>query len=95
MPLAEPFVREAGSGPGVVCIHSNASSSSQWRELLELLAPTRHVLAPDSYGSGKSPDWPSDRVISLADEADFVEPVLAGAGAPLRWSAIRTAVRSP
>ena len=83
MPLAEPFVREAGSGPGVVCIHSNASSSSQWRELLELLAPTRHVLAPDSYGSGKSPDWPSDRVISLADEADFVEPVLARAGAPL------------
>ena len=32
-----PFVREAGSGPGVVCVHSNASSSGQWRGLMDLL----------------------------------------------------------
>src|SRR5262245_56073561 len=25
----------------------------------------RRVLAPDSYGAGKSPDWPSDRAIRL------------------------------
>ena len=80
---AEPFVREEGSGPGVVCIHSNASSSSQWRGLMDLLAPKFRVLAPDCYGSGKSPDWHSDRVITLADEAAFIEPVLAKAGAPL------------
>jgi pimeloyl-ACP methyl ester carboxylesterase len=79
----EPFVRESGTGPGVVCIHSNASSSAQWRGLMELLAPRFRVFAPDSYGSGKSPEWPSARVIGLRDEVDFLQPVLAKAGAPI------------
>jgi pimeloyl-ACP methyl ester carboxylesterase len=79
----EPFYREAGAGPGVVCIHSNASTSAQWRGLIELLAPKFHVLAPDSYGSGKSPEWPSAEVIGLRDEVAFIEPVLARAGSPL------------
>jgi pimeloyl-ACP methyl ester carboxylesterase len=83
VPQPEPFFREAGAGPGIVCMHSNASTSGQWRSLLDLLAPKFHVLAPDSYGSGKSPEWPSDRVISLQDEVAFLEPVFAKAGAPL------------
>lgn len=82
MPNLSPYVREAGSGPGVVCFHSNASSSAQWRDLMDLLSPSHLVLAPDSYGSGKSPDWHSAREISLRDEVDFVEPVLARAGTP-------------
>lgn len=81
--MPEPFFREAGTGPGVVCIHSNASTSGQWRGLMDLLSPKFHVLAPDSYGSGKSPDWPSDRVITLHDEVALIEPVLAKAGSPL------------
>ena len=83
MQPAEPFVREAGSGPGIVCLHSNASTSGQWRELIDRLAPNFHVLAPDCYGSGKSPEWPSDRVIRLRDEVAFLEPVFARAGSPL------------
>lgn len=82
MPSPRPHVREAGAGPGVVCIHSNASSSAQWRGLLDVLSPHHLVLAPDSYGSGQSPDWPSDRVITLRDEVDLIEPVLARAGTP-------------
>ena len=74
-----PFVREAGSGPVVVCLHCNASSSSQWRDLLESLAPRFRVFAPDLYGSGKSADWPSDRSICLKDEVAFIEPVLSAA----------------
>jgi pimeloyl-ACP methyl ester carboxylesterase len=80
MVTAKPFVREAGAGPAVVCIHSNASSSSQWRDLLETLSPRFRVIAPDSYGSGKSSDWSSDRTICLNDEVDFIEPVLRSAG---------------
>ena len=78
-----PYVREAGAGAGVVCLHSNASSSGQWRALLERLAPRFRVFAADSYGSGKSPEWPSDRQIRLRDEIELIEPVLAAAGAPL------------
>ncbi len=79
----EPFFREAGTGPGVVCTHSNASTSGQWRALMDLLAARFRVLAPDLYGSGKSPEWPSDRVIRLRDEVTLIEPVLARAGSPL------------
>lgn len=78
----QPYFREAGSGPGVVCLHSNASSSSQWRGLMDLLSPKFRVLAADSYGAGKSPPWPTDRKLVLRDEVDLVEPVFAKAGDP-------------
>jgi pimeloyl-ACP methyl ester carboxylesterase len=78
-----PFYREAGAGPGVVCLHANASTSGQWRGLMDRLAPKFRIFAPDLYDCGKSPHWPSDRVIRLADEAALIEPVLEQAGAPL------------
>ncbi|HET7765841.1 MAG TPA: alpha/beta hydrolase [Burkholderiales bacterium] len=77
-----PYFREAGAGPGVVCLHSNASSSSQWRALMESLASKFHVLAADSLGAGKSPAWPADRPVSLKDEVALLEPVFARAGSP-------------
>ena len=82
MPVSEPFFREAGSGRGVVCLHSNASSSSQWRTLMERLAPHFHVLAPDGHGAGKGPAWPADRALTLHDEVAQLEPVFSRAGAP-------------
>jgi pimeloyl-ACP methyl ester carboxylesterase len=79
---AQPFYREAGQGPGVVCVHSNSSASGQWRALMDALAPKFRVLAADSYGSGKSPAWPNDRPLTLRDEAALLEPVFAKAGDP-------------
>lgn len=83
MALPVPHFRESGLGPGVVCLHSNASNSNQWRGLTDMLSSDYRVLAPDSYGAGKSADWASDRAITLNDEVAFIEPVLAAAGAPL------------
>ena len=83
MPDVQPYTREAGSGPGVVCLHSNASTSAQWRALINLFSTSHRVLAPDLYGSGKSVDWPSQSEIALLDEVKFIEPVLASAGMPL------------
>lgn len=77
-----PFFREQGDGPGVVCLHSNGSSSRQWLALTEALAPRFHVLAPDSYGAGKSPPWPTNRQVGLRDELELLEPVFARAGEP-------------
>lgn len=79
----QPYFREAGSGPGVVCLHANAGTSGQWRELIDLLAPRHHVLAPDGLGAGQSPDWPAGKAFRLRDEAEFLEPVFARAGRPL------------
>lgn len=103
MTLAVPYFREVGTGPSAVCLHSNASSSAQWRALMDTLAPTQQVLSPDLYGAGKSPDWHSDRVITLADEAALIEPVLRRAGSPFTLVghshgaalALRIAVENP
>lgn len=82
MQSSMPFFREAGAGPGVVCLHSNASTSSQWRALLETLAPSFHVLAADSLGAGQSPAWPAERAVALRDEVALLEPLFARAGEP-------------
>ncbi len=82
MQFPPPFYREAGTGPGVVCLHANASTSGQWQALLATLAPRYHVLAPDSLGAGRSPAWPADRRVALRDEVTLLEPVFARAGAP-------------
>ncbi|MDO9094516.1 MAG: alpha/beta hydrolase [Rubrivivax sp.] len=77
------FVREAGSGPTLLCLHSNASSSTQWRALMELLSPRFRVLAPDQLGAGRSPPWPAarrDGAGRLDDEVALLAPVLASAG---------------
>lgn len=82
-PLTTPlFCREAGSGTGVVCIHCNGSSSSQWRPLMDRLAPRHLVLAPDTHGAGRGPAWPTDRPLTLHDEVALLEPVFTRAGAP-------------
>lgn len=77
-----PYVREAGTGPAVVCLHANASSSAQWRGLMDRLASDWRVLAPDSLGAGRSPAWPTDRAVTLADEVALLEPVFAAVGDP-------------
>lgn len=77
---AGAFFREQGDGPAVVCLHSNAASSSQWRGLMERLAPRFRVIAADSYGAGKSPPWPAGRRASLDDETALLAPAFEAAG---------------
>jgi len=72
-----PYVREAGAGDPVLCIHSSASSSAQWKPLMDRLARRFRVLAVDLYGAGRSPAWPDHRPLTLADEVALLEPVVA------------------
>jgi pimeloyl-ACP methyl ester carboxylesterase len=44
---------------------------------MDLLSPTHRVIAPDNYGAGKSPEWPSTSRMALQDEVEFLEPVLS------------------
>ena len=78
--IGKPHIREAGQGPVVICLHAAASSSAQWRPLMERLAPSFHVIAADSFGAGRSPHWPIDRRLTLDDELALLSPVLARAG---------------
>jgi pimeloyl-ACP methyl ester carboxylesterase len=80
--MATAYVREVGEGPGVVCLHSNASTSGQWRALADRLAERFRVFAVDGYGAGKSPPWPTEFAMHLEHEVALLEPVLERAGAP-------------
>jgi pimeloyl-ACP methyl ester carboxylesterase len=76
----EAHFREAGSGTAVVCLHCSASTSGQWRSLIDLLADRYHVIAPDLYGSGKTPPWPAERPMWLDDQIALLVPALERAG---------------
>ena len=81
MLLSNPFFREVGSGARIVCLHANASTSSQWRGgSWTRLRPGFTSLAADSFGAGRSPAWPSDRQVSLQDEVELLQPVFDRAG---------------
>lgn len=78
--LGSPFVRQSGEGTVVLCLHSNASTSGQWRSLSKDLSERFTVLASDSLGAGRSPSWPEDRPAVLEEEVLLLSPVLADAG---------------
>lgn len=83
--MSTPFFREstppaAADAPSVVLLHSSASSSSQWRLLIEQLAPRFRLLAPDLQGCGKSPPWHFERPLRLDDEVDALAAVFERAG---------------
>ena len=48
--------REAGSpdSPTVLYLHGNPTSSYIWRNILPLVAPVAHCIAPDLIGFGQS-----------------------------------------
>src|SRR5262249_37062540 len=74
-----PLYRDTGSGPTGICLHASRSSSRQWLPLMDSLGRRYHVLAVDTYGSGKSPAWRAKRPLTLSDEVALLEPVLAEA----------------
>lgn len=79
MSAASAYFRESGSGETVICLHSSASSSGQWRALMESLSDRYRVLAPDLYGYGKSPAWSGDRDLLVEDEIGLLAPVVQSA----------------
>lgn len=73
-----PYVREAGDGESVVCLHASTSSSRQWLALSERLSGSHRVLAPDLSGHGRNA-WQGDGN-ALEDDVRLVE-ALAGSEA--------------
>jgi pimeloyl-ACP methyl ester carboxylesterase len=78
----EPFVREAGQGPRVICLHASASSSSQWLPLMEELADRYCMAAPDFHAHGKT-GWPAVSGDAIAQDAALVAQVHGAAPAHL------------
>jgi pimeloyl-ACP methyl ester carboxylesterase len=66
----------AGQGPPVVLIHGVAGRASQWDQVVELLAETRTVIAPDLLGHGESAKPRGD--YSLGAHASGIRDLLVG-----------------
>lgn len=47
---------------------------------MDAIAPEFRVIAVDGWGAGKSPPWPGERPLTLADEVALLEPLLQQAG---------------
>ncbi|WP_433084060.1 alpha/beta fold hydrolase [Dactylosporangium sp. CA-052675] len=65
------------TGPPVLLIHGNCSSSAFWEPLLRHLPDHWRLALPDLRGYGQSPALPIDATRGVRDFADDVAPLLA------------------
>lgn len=72
------FHRELGSGPAVVFLHGNPTSSYLWRDVLPRVASHALCLAPDLIGMGLS--GKCDIAYRFADHARYLEAWLDALG---------------
>ena len=72
--------REAGSpsSPTVLFLHGNPTSSYLWRNIIPLVAPVAHCIAPDLIGFGQS--GKPDIEYRFADHVRYLDAFLADAG---------------
>ncbi|MEZ0309726.1 MAG: alpha/beta fold hydrolase [Ramlibacter sp.] len=66
--------------PTVILLHSSASSSRQWQDLVDMLRLAFRVLTVDFHGHGLRPEWNGDAPLTLANEAALAEPLLQASG---------------
>jgi haloalkane dehalogenase len=72
--------REAGNpdAPVALFLHGNPTSSYLWRNIIPLVAPTAHCIAPDLIGLGQS--GKPDIEYRFADHVRYLDAFLANAG---------------
>ena len=72
--------REAGDREGsvVLFLHGNPTSSYIWRNIIPLVAPTAHCIAPDLIGFGQS--GKPDIEYRFADHVRYLDAFLDKAG---------------
>ncbi len=74
--------REAGrpGDPVALFLHGNPTSSYIWRNIMPLVAPVAHAIAPDLIGFGQS--GKPDIGYRFADQVRYLDAFLAEAGIP-------------
>jgi len=77
---SEMAYREAGSrdAPVALFLHGNPTSSYIWRNIIPLVAPVAHCIAPDLIGFGQS--GKPDIAYRFADHALYLDAFIAKMG---------------
>lgn len=76
MKLGQAGFIEAGSGEGIILVHSSVAGAKQWRSLMEALSSDFHAIAINVFGYGDTPRWEIDGTQRLTDQARLIEPIL-------------------
>jgi pimeloyl-ACP methyl ester carboxylesterase len=63
-----------GQGPTVILFHGAASNASQWRELIQLMYSSYHLVAINQYGYGASPSWLKSTPLTLQQQ---IQPIIS------------------
>lgn len=74
---------DVGEGPTVLLLHSGGGSKLQWRALVDRLAPSYRVLAPDMPAHGLTPPRPRGGLHRLEPMVEFFSPLVEMAGGPV------------
>jgi len=71
-------VHEAGSGPAVVFLHGNPTSSYLWRDVIPHVADRARCIAPDLIGQGDSGQTrrPRSGVLRVLEHRRFLDGLL-------------------
>lgn len=77
--------RKAGTpgAPVALFLHGNPTSSYIWRNILPLVAPVAHCIAPDLIGFGQS--GKPDIAYTFADHVRYLDAFLEAAGIESAW----------
>ncbi|HWB81692.1 MAG TPA: alpha/beta hydrolase [Nannocystaceae bacterium] len=73
---------DRGTGVPVVLVHSGGMSARQWRKLVDRLAATHRVVAPDLIGSGENPPWPADAPFHFEQDSTELAAIIDALGEP-------------
>ena len=67
---------ERGAGKVIILVHAATQSGKQWYDLISHMSKSFRYLLPDLYGCGKTKAWPSNRPLSIDDEAEIILTLL-------------------
>ncbi len=59
----------AETGELVIALHCSGGNARQWRGLAEELGTKVELQTPEHYGTSPNKNWPTDKMLTLADEA--------------------------
>lgn len=72
--------RDQGAGEPVLLVHSGGFTSRQWKKLIDALAPSFRVVAPDLLGYGASTPWPPKTPFRASEDVAVLKAVLDAVG---------------
>ena len=74
---------DEGVGPPILLVHGSACSRRFWKGIIPELARNHRVLSVDLHGYGESSPWPTESILTPAEEGELIGAIADRAGGPV------------